>query len=317
MTLMSASKRYLPACLTGLVIASVCQANAGPQSLLDPYANIQAPDKLHSAGEKKKKGKFGLPSMTKTPNIKKTQSPAAQDTNNTTYVTAPGGGTGKAVKKALTPTATSTVIQETASAPKKEQGGVMGGIKGIGDSCTKTMKAATSGAVTATKASATVVVSGSKKVGSGIANGAKASGGVLVKGAAFVGNGFKSTGNKLKESTGKIAKISLPNPLAGKKNGESLNKQSAIAIKNKEQKQDDLNPSHALDFNQSSVATQPAAQTTKEIAAAPAKASKLAGLTHLPQNMTKSISKLNPFNFGKKNVQQQQPIAGKKNEPTI
>lgn len=336
---MSVSKRFVPMCLTGLFVAGIGQAAyAGPQSLLDPYASVSAPSKLYDPNEKKPR-KLGLPSMRKgaaKPKAQPTQT--AQAETETTFVTNPGGGKGKQQAKAVAskPVETTTQVTETATpAPKTAsakdaKGGMLDGIKN------------------ATKSSTGAVMNGTKKMGSGIATGAKASGEVFVKGANFVGSGFKATGSAIKEGTSgvaeKVANVNVPNPLKRKKG--SLTKQtSQIASKQEigktqsaqqtgsnalENSQNDLTAAGSDLTNVENTATSLGTPNgtinqTQLSEAKPKKEGKgaLAGLSQMGGNMTKSISKLNPFNFGKKNASpadaagQEQPIAGKEVKPTL
>lgn len=204
---MTATKRYIPIGVFCLLIGSISSAMAGSGSSLDPYSMVQAPTaKELEDRTNKARAKKGLPPL---PSKSKIAESSLDDVNtNTTYVTAPGGSNGKKVKERPLPQVSSTKVVSDAKAKVSAKetadsnGGVMDGIKTIGAGYTKTFKAATHGAVSATKAASGVVVTGSKKVGDGIVGGAKASGGAIVKGASFVGQGFKATGDKLKESTG-------------------------------------------------------------------------------------------------------------------
>lgn len=98
---MTASKRYIPVSLVCLLIASTYSATtnpakAGPSSSLDPYAHVQAPTaKEVEEKNNKARAKKGLPPIHKS----EPSSTKVEDlSSNTTYVTAPGGGNGKAIK---------------------------------------------------------------------------------------------------------------------------------------------------------------------------------------------------------------------------
>ncbi|CAN5212423.1 hypothetical protein BH11CYA1_BH11CYA1_35550 [soil metagenome] len=100
---MTASKRYIPVSLVCLLIASTYSATtnpakAGPSSSLDPYATIQAPTAKELEDKNNKaRAKKGLPPIHKD---QPTSSTKVEDlSSNTTYVTAPGGGNGKAMKQ--------------------------------------------------------------------------------------------------------------------------------------------------------------------------------------------------------------------------
>ncbi len=95
---MTASKRYVPVSLVCLLIASTSAAMAGPSSMLDPYAQIQAPTaKEIEEKTNKARAKKGLPPI----HAKQSSSSTVVEDatlSPTTYVTAPGGGNGKVVK---------------------------------------------------------------------------------------------------------------------------------------------------------------------------------------------------------------------------
>ncbi len=100
---MTASKRHVPVSLVCLLIASTYTATtnpakAGPSSSLDPYATIQAPTAKELEDKNNKaRAKKGLPPIHKG---QATSSTKVEDTSSTTtYVTAPGGGNGKAIKQ--------------------------------------------------------------------------------------------------------------------------------------------------------------------------------------------------------------------------
>ncbi|MBP9094273.1 hypothetical protein KBI23_24870 [bacterium] len=99
---MTASKRYVPVSLVCLLIASTYSATtnpatAGPSSSLDPYAHVQAPTaKEVEEKNNKARAKKGLPPIHKN----EPSSTKVEDiSSTTTYVTAPGGGNGKAMKQ--------------------------------------------------------------------------------------------------------------------------------------------------------------------------------------------------------------------------
>lgn len=204
---MTAPKQFLPISVLCLLISGTSSAWAGSGSSLDPYALIQAPTaKELEEKTNKARAKKGLPPLPKKTTT--AESPLSEPSGSTTYVTAPGGGVGKKVKEQAQVPVKSTTKVVAESTPTKDaagtDSGVMDGIKTIGAGYTKTFKAATHGAVSATKASCGVMINGSKKVGGGIVGGAKATGGAMAKGASIVGHGFMSTGEKIKENSGGI-----------------------------------------------------------------------------------------------------------------
>jgi hypothetical protein len=103
--LMTASKRYVPVSLVCLLIASTYSATtnpakAGPSSSLDPYATIQAPTAKELEDKNNKaRAKKGLPPIHKHQPATGSSTKVEDISSTTTYVTAPGGGNGKAIKQ--------------------------------------------------------------------------------------------------------------------------------------------------------------------------------------------------------------------------
>lgn len=205
---MRSSKPSLPLAMAWLVIGSQC-ALAGSQSLLDPYANIQAPSSNATAKPVKQQKKVAPVAA----------APAAPQQSTTTYVTMPGAESQP--KQKATGPATKTADGEPS---------LMGGMSDIKEGCSKTVKAAGAGIVGGTKAASNKLVegtkfvghgvaAGTKRIGGGIATGAKASGSYIAKGARALGNGLKATGSKVKEGTGAVgSKVAgLPKVLKLKK----------------------------------------------------------------------------------------------------
>lgn len=378
---MTASKRYVPVSLVCLLIASTCSATtnpakAGPSSSLDPYVHVQAPTAKEVEDKNNKaRAKKGLPPIHKSEQTSSSTTKVEDISSTTTYVTAPGGGNGKAVKQntsvaesgagggklfgkfpkiglpslpslpllgkgkakveqepenkvahaakekpakekatkiAANKTKTKAVKESplgeeietssVASAAKPSEG------EGEGNMMTKTLKATTSG-----------MVSGSKKVGSGIANGAKASGNVIAKGASMVGSGFKATGEKIKDGTGKIASIGMPrmpNPFQKKNKGETknaLNGTSLPALAGGSVNLTGTKSGSSSSNGQKDQAKQDLAVTAKTpvikdstelVSDKPSKS----GMA-LSEKMTSTFSKLNPFS--------KKGIAGKKQKQTL
>lgn len=210
------SKRFLSIALAGIFAGTVTQAMAGTHSMLDPYASVEPPK------PPKKRA------------VKPAASQAAEQgpQTSTTYVTMPMHEDNKKAEK------------PAAAGGGDSSGGIMGGVKDIGSSCSRTVKAAGSGIVNSTKAAGSKIAaggkfvtggiaSGTKKIGGGIANGAHKSGEFLAKGAKAIGSGFKTTGEKMKDGTqamgSKVA--SLPKIFKKDKSGELKVRQSAIASK--------------------------------------------------------------------------------------
>jgi len=102
---MTASKRYVPVSLVCLLIASTYSATtnpakAGPSSSLDPYATIQAPTAKELEDKNNKaRAKKGLPPIHKNQPSTGSSTKVEDISSTTTYVTAPGGGNGKAIKQ--------------------------------------------------------------------------------------------------------------------------------------------------------------------------------------------------------------------------
>lgn len=202
---MRSSKPSLPLAMALLVIGSQC-ALAGSQSLLDPYAGIQAPSS-NAAAKPAKQQKKAAPAAA---------APQAPQ-STTTYVTMPG-------------TENQPKPGASAKASDGTQPGLMSGMSDIKEGCSKTVKAAGAGIVGGTKAASNKIVEGTKfvghgvakgtrRIGDGIATGAKASGNYIARGAKAIGNGLKATGTKVKEGTGAVgSKVAgLPKVLKLKK----------------------------------------------------------------------------------------------------
>lgn len=102
---MTASKRYVPVSLVCLLIASTYSATtnpakAGPSSSLDPYAHVQAPTAKELEDKANKiRAKKGLPPIHKNQPTNGSSTKVEDISSTTTYVTAPGGGNGKAIKQ--------------------------------------------------------------------------------------------------------------------------------------------------------------------------------------------------------------------------
>lgn len=377
---MTASKRYVPVSLVCLLIASTYSATTNPAkaggSSLDPYAHVQAPTaKEVEDRNNKARAKKGLPPIHKSEQTSASTTKVEDISSTTTYVTAPGGGNGKAVKQnssvaesgagggklfgkfpkiglpsmpslpllgkgkakaehepenkvahaakekpakekatkvAANKTETKAVKESplgeeietssVASAAKPSEG------EGEGNVMTKTLKATTSG-----------MVSGSKKVGSGIANGAKASGNVIAKGASMVGSGFKATGEKIKDGTGKIASIGMPrmpNPFQKKNKGETKNALNGTSLPalaggsvnltgTKSGSSSSNNPKDQAKQDLAVTAKTPVIKDSTELVSDKPSKSGMA----LSEKMTSTFSKLNPFS--------KKGIAGKKQKQTL
>lgn len=216
------SKRYSSLLLTALFVSSTTAAMAGSKSMLDPYCAVQAPPS--------KKPKAAAKSM----NHDITES------THTTYISMPmpneekqaGGGKkfglfgGPKAEKAPKQVAEKTQSDEPGIAAKSLES-----VKSAGNSVVEGSKAAGSKIVEGSKAVGGGIASGTKKIGGGIASGAKASGGFVMKGVTAIGNGFKSTGEKVKDGAGAAgSKVAGIPKFWGKKGGDQEKaKQQAIA----------------------------------------------------------------------------------------
>lgn len=147
--------------LLSLALATTIPAQAGPQSILDPYAGIQAPK---SAA--KQEGARTVTFTGKSVQLKSF------------------GNTKDKSEKPAAPTSGF----KTAASQSSGDGGILSGTKQIGDGIAKTTKGAVGG-----------VFSGTKKIGSGLAHGLKNSGLFLSKGAKAVGHGVVAAGSKVKD----------------------------------------------------------------------------------------------------------------------
>lgn len=198
------------------ILAGANQVWSAPQSVLDPYANIQAP-----AG----KNKAVINEL-----------PAD---NTTTYVTVPmdSGESAKPAKVHKTKTksrpapaattADNTTVKPTkpAKAAKSANGGIMDGTRAAGAKI-----------VDGSKAMTDKMAAGTKKMGSGIASGAKTSADYLMKGSKSLGSGFKTAGAHIKDGTEAVGnKLSeLPKKIQGKsKNVTATSTKGPILADNK------------------------------------------------------------------------------------
>ena len=371
---MTASKRYVPVSLVCLLIASTYTATtnpakAGPSSSLDPYAHVQAPTaKEVEDRHNKARAKKGLPPIHKN----EPSSTKVEDvSSNTTYVTAPGGGNGKAIKqnsavaesgasggklfgkfpkiglpslpslpllgkgkaksehegkvaqavkekptKVAAHKTESKAVKETPIGEETETSAVASAAKSSageseGNMMTKTLKATTSG-----------MLNGSKKVGSGIANGAKASGSVIAKGAAMVGSGFKATGEKIKDGTGKIASGGIPhmpNPFQKKNKGEAKNALNgnclpalaggSVDLAGTKKGSDSSTKHDQAKQNNPITAKAPVIKDSTELLSDKESKGSKSGMASMSEKMTNTFSKLNPFS--------KKGIASKKQKETL
>lgn len=190
---MKASRSIL--LLAALSISSCGAVYAGPQSLLDPYASVQAPSNKAKATK---------------PSAPKNESPKGPARSALSSLESEDSA--KQEEQAEKPSKTKAEKKEKkeknsapASASQKPENsdgsekGVVSGIKDIQSSYVKTFKAAGSGLVNGTKAAGAKMADGTKKMRDGVAHGAKSSGQVFMKGARAIGHGFKLPGSKAKD----------------------------------------------------------------------------------------------------------------------
>ena len=190
------SRHYMTVGLMLGLFVSGSAVMAGPSSVLDPYATIQAPSG--------RAAKQMIP-----------ESNAVQ--TSTTYVNVDGdkptpiklkkhfserGSTIKPekqvvaktkVQKIKTAKADSQKLQskKALAVPAKSENDVASGTKSAGSKIVEESKSFGNG-----------VASGTKKVGSGITSGAKVSGSFLLKGAKVIGGGFRGSDDKKPEASG-------------------------------------------------------------------------------------------------------------------
>jgi hypothetical protein len=187
---------------------SLCQAPialAGSQSLLDPYASVDAPAA--------KKGKTHTPKKEAVTESILDEASSSQPEQNSAPKHAEKAP--KAPKTAKAPKA-----PKIAKAPKPPKptttasttgGGVMTNLKNMEVSSAKTLKSASSKFLAGSKSASTKLVEGSKTAGGKIAEktktlsehlaaGAKTSGEYLKKGATAMGHGIQKTTGKVKET---------------------------------------------------------------------------------------------------------------------
>lgn len=170
--------------LAAALVATTAGVNAGPQSQLDPYANVKPPTTKELQQRKEQQVKKSRPYAT--PPLK---NPAA-DLN------------------AIAPDKSST-----------QPGGFVAGTKQVFHGIGTATKGAASDIVHPVKTFGTGIANGGRKVGSTVVNGAKASGETLVKGVHKVGDGVKAAGGKVIDTTGSAGKAVSAVP---RKLGEGL-----------------------------------------------------------------------------------------------
>jgi hypothetical protein len=167
---------------------------AGQQSLLDPYASIQAPSSKSKTGKssasksEEKKSSYTHSALT--------SSEASAEVNTEQKETKPAKTKRAKKEKELT----SSKVEGEEKAAKKSHAttsssdtGVLSGINEIKNSYVKTFKAAGSGIVNGTKAVGSKMAGGTKRMRDGVASGAQA-----------IGHGFKVTGGKVKNGASSV-----------------------------------------------------------------------------------------------------------------
>jgi hypothetical protein len=186
--------------VAALAVSSTQAVYAGPQSLLDPYANIQAP------ASKSKANKSAQP---KPEAVSKGSTTRSALSGEESEEKAPVEKVEKQVKakpekkeKALPVAKEPREEKSTKKSTPVSSGdaGVVSGIKDIQSGYVKTFKAAGSGIVNGTKAAGAKVADSTKKVRDGVASGAKSSGEYIAKSAKALGNTFKISGKKPKDA---------------------------------------------------------------------------------------------------------------------
>ena len=197
-----------------LAVTSNLRVCAGPQSLLDPYASIQAPS-------------------SKTKGSKSSSKSEAKKASNThSELSSSEGEEEKPAQKEAKPLKTKGKDKELSSSKPPGEGkalkpshatgssdtGVLSGIGDIKNSYVKTFKAAGSGIVNGTKAVGSKVAGGTKKMRDGVASGAQA-----------IGHGFKLTGGKVKNGASSVGNkvASAPSKLNHSEKTEPVQKTQA------------------------------------------------------------------------------------------
>ncbi|PWT96477.1 MAG: hypothetical protein C5B53_09605, partial [Candidatus Melainabacteria bacterium] len=177
-----------------LTVSSNVRVWAGPQSLLDPYASIQAP----GAKTKATKTKATKASKANKSEEKPEEKAEAKKSSTRSALSSLESEEEKPVEKVDKPVKSEKkthVAKEKGGdkplTPSSSDGGVVSGINDIKNSYVKTFKAAGSGIMSGTKAAGAKVAGGGKKVKDGFMNGAKA-----------IGHGFKMPGGKSKNAGG-------------------------------------------------------------------------------------------------------------------
>ena len=218
---MKASKGSLFFAITLLLVLSD-RVFAGQTSLLDPYADVQAP---HAST--KSKGHKQASAKEDEEKAAAAKKKAASESVLTEFDNAPAGSEAKQkaskpakekpepklVDKPLAkekPLAKDKPVAKDKPIASKDSGqGVVSGIKDMQSGYVKAIKAAGNGIVNGTRAAGGKVADGTKKMRDGVTSGARSSGQCFLQGARAIGNGFKATGNKVKQGAdsvgGKIA----------------------------------------------------------------------------------------------------------------
>lgn len=193
---MKASRSIL--LLAALSISSCEAVYAGPQSLLDPYASVQAPSnkaKATKPSAPKNESPKG-PARSALSSLESDDSAKQEEQAEKPSKTKAEKKEKKEKKEKDSAPAVASQKPENSNGSEK---GVVSGIKDIHSSYVKTFKAAGSGLVNGTKAAGAKMADGTKKMRDGVAHGAKSSGQVFMKGARAIGHGFKLPGSKAKD----------------------------------------------------------------------------------------------------------------------
>jgi hypothetical protein len=174
--------------VAALTVSGNARVWAGPQSLLDPYASIQAP------GAKNKASKSKANKASKAEEKPEEKAEVKKSSTTRSALSSMEGEEERPVEKAVKPVKTEKKthvakerVEEKSDKPlatNSSDGGVVSGISDIKKSYVKTFKAAGSGIVNGTRAAGAKVAGGGKKVKDGFMNGAKA-----------IGHGFKMPGS--------------------------------------------------------------------------------------------------------------------------
>jgi len=211
-----------------LALGQAPVAFAGSQSLLDPYASIEAPTKSKTKGHKTDAVEESILDEASS------SEPTSTKSSHHAEKAAKPPKEPKAAKVAKQPKATK---EAKAAKPSKETasstggGGIMTSVKSMEERSSEGIKSAGTKLVDGTKAAGSKVAEGTKTLGERMAAGAKSSGEYLKKGAQAMGHGLQETTSKMKETASslehKVKPSSQPKAISAKPTSTKTDSKSA------------------------------------------------------------------------------------------